>query len=296
MAGSWGGSSRVVGYRTERVFVLSAILVVGLALVLAVSRGVLGAGGSDTQPLLWIMAFALTIVASAGAVWVVQGNDAGADRLSLGKVWILPLPLETLLPGLLTIGFVLFLLLFESGIAQIVVLALAAASFAAVYWGQAHGSHTKDPYFVLAQTSLNIASHVGAFLLFSTIYGLKVRSLYSSTATGLVAFLLVFDLLSRDAAWHKAMNLPVEGRRSTVALLAIIAGVIVAELTWGLNYWAALTTLIGGAFLLVVFYVINGVMSHYVDHTLDRRLLIEFAMVAGVGLLAVFGSAFFILD
>lgn len=283
-----------MGYRTERVFVLSAILVVGLALVLAVSRGILGAGGSDAQALLWIMALALTVVASAGGAWVVQGSET-SDKLDLGKVWILPLPLETLLPGLLTVGFVLFLLLFESGFAQVVVLGIAAASFAAVYWGLAHGSNIKDRYFVLAQTSLNIASHVGAFLLFSTIYGLKVRSLYSSTATGVVAFLLVYEVLSRDAAWHKALNIPVEGRRSTVALLSLVAGAIVGELTWGLNYWAALTTLIGGAFLLVVFYVINGVMSHYVDHTLDRRMLVEFAVVAGVGLLAVFGSAFFIV-
>lgn len=285
-----------MGYRTERVFVLTAILIVGLALVLAVSRGALGAGGDEAAPLLWIMALALTLVASSGAVWIVQGGETNEHRLSLGRLWILPVPLETLLPGLLAVGFVLFLLLFESGIAQVVVLAVAALSFAAVYWGQAHGSNTKDPFFGLAQTSLNVAAHVGAFLLFSTIYGLKVRSLYSATATGVVAFLLVFELLSRDAAWHKAMKLPVEGRRSTVALLALVAGVIVGELTWGLNYWAALTTLIGGAFLLVVFYVVQGVMSHYVDHTLDRRLLIEFAMVASVGMLAVFGSAFLILE
>jgi hypothetical protein len=276
--------------------VLTAILVVGLALVLAVSRGMVGTGGTESQILLWVMAFALTLVASVGAVWVVQGGESTGDRLSLGKLWILPVPLETLLPGLLTVGFVLFLLLFESGFAQVVVLALAAASFASVYWGQAHGSNTQDPLFGLAQTSLNVAAYVGAFLMFSTIYGLKVRSLYSATATGIVAFLLVFELLSRDAAWHKAMNLPVEGRRSTIALLALVAGVIVGELTWGLNYWAALTTLIGGAFLLVVFYVVSGVMSHYVDHTLDRRVLVEFAVVAGLGLLAVFGSAFFIID
>ncbi|MGA7732553.1 MAG: hypothetical protein WCD37_14935 [Chloroflexia bacterium] len=283
-----------MGYRTERIFVLTAIVVVGLALVLAVSRGAVGTGGADAEPLLWVMTLVLALVASAGALWVAQGGEAPEDRLTLGRLWILPVPLEVLLPGLLAVGFVLFLRLFESGIAQVVVLALAAASFGAVYWGQAHGSNTKDPYFGLAQTSLNVAAHVGAFLLFTTIYGLKVRSLYSASATGVVAFLLVYELLSRDAAWHKAMSLPVEGRRSTVALLSLVAGLVVGELTWGLNYWAALTTLIGGAFLLVVFYVTHGVLSHYVDHTLDRRLLVEFGVVAGVGIVAVFGSAFLI--
>ncbi len=285
-----------MGYRTERVFVLTSILVVGLALVLAVSRGILGSGGTDSQPLLWVMAVALTIVASAGAMWVVQESNASGDRLALGRLWLLPLPLETLLPGLLAPAFVLFLLLFESGLAQVAVLAVAAASFAAVYWGQAHGSQIGDHYFGLAQTALNVAAHVSAFLLFSTIYGLKLRSLYSASATGAVAFLLIYELLSRDAAWHKAMNLPVEGGRSTVALLSLVAGLVVGELTWGLNYWAALTTLIGGAFLLVVFYVLYGVLSHYVDHTLSRPMLLEFGVVAGLGMIAIFASAFLMVE
>jgi hypothetical protein len=285
-----------MGYRTERIFVLTAIVVIGLALVLAVSRGVIGAGGTDAELLILIMCLTLALVASAGGLWVTRGTPDETEHLELGKIWILPLPLETLLPGLLAVGFVLFLRLFENGIAQVVVLALAAASFAAVYWGQAHGSHIRDPLFGLAQTALNVTAHVCAFLLFTTIYGLKVRSLYSASATGIVAFLLVFELLARDTAWHKAMRRPVEGRRSTVALLALVAGLVVGELTWGLNYWAALTTLVGGAFLLVVFYVTHGILSHYVDHSLDRRMLVEFGVVAGLGILAVFGSAFVIVD
>lgn len=296
MARGSGSAGEVVGYRTERIFVLSAILVIGLGLVLAISRGALGGAVGGTEPLLWTLSVLLALVASTGAVWVGAWRGVPDERLPSGRLLFIPLPLETLLPGLLAVGFVLFLLLFESGIAQVAVLVLAAASFAAVYWGQAHGSSIRDPYFGLAQTALNIAGHICAFLLFSTIYGLKVRSLYSATATGLVAFLLVYELLSRDTAWHKAMKLPVEGRRSTVALLALVAGVVVGELTWGLNYWAALTTLVGGAFLLVVFYVTHGIMSHYVDHTLDRRVLLEFGAVAGLGILAVFASAFFFVD
>ena len=285
-----------MGYRTERVFALTAVVVVGLALILAVSRGALGAGGTDSEIVLRVMSLALTLVASAGALWVARDAESKEDRLYLGKFWILPVPLEVLLPGLLALGFVLFLRLFEDGLAQVVVLGVAAVSFAAVYWGQAHGSHTKDRYFVLAQTLLNITAHVCAFLLFTAIYGLKVRSLYSATATGIVAFLLVYELLSRDTAWHKSMKKAVEGRRSTVALLSLVAGLIVGELTWGLNYWAALTTLIGGAFLLVVFYVTYGLLSHYVEHTLDRRMLVEFGVVASVGMLVVFGSAFLMVE
>jgi hypothetical protein len=197
---------------------------------------------------------------------------------------------------LTALGFVLFVQLFESGAAQVGVLVLAAVTFGGIFWAEAHAQHTSDPYFGLAQTVLNVAAHVCAFLLFSTIYALKLRSLYSSSATGIVTFLLIFELLSRDAAWHYALKQPVQGRRSTIALLSLVAALLVGELTWALNYWAALTTLVGGAFLLVTFYVIFGVLSHYVDRSLTRRMMLEFGVVGAAAIIAVFTSAFMGLD
>ena len=75
-----------------------------------------------------------------------------------------------------------------------------------------------------------------------------------------------------------------------------MAALLVGELTWALNYWAALTTLVGGAFLLVTFYVIFGVLSHYVDRSLTRRMMLEFGVVGAVAIIAVFTSAFLGLD
>ena len=285
-----------MGNRTERIFILTAVLLIGLVLLLTVG----GAGGTAAQQnnqLLWLMTVALVLIVSTGALWLTQGaRGDSVDRLPTSYLGFLRVPLDVVLPGLTALGFVLFVQLFEVGAAQIGVLVLAAITFGGLYWAQAHSQHTSDPYFGLAQTVLNIAAHVCAFLLFSTIYALKLRSLYSSTATGVATFLLIVELLSRDAAWHAALGQPVQGRRSTIVLLSMVAALLVGELTWAMNYWAALTTLVGGAFLLVTFYVIFGILSHFVDRSLTRRMMLEFGAVGAVAIVAVFTSAFLGLD
>lgn len=289
-----------MGYRTERIFILATILLIGLGLTLAVSRGALRVGGDSNDILLWTMTIALVVVAAAGSVWLRSGykpitpSTASPSTNVQGARASLPLPLEAVVPALLVGGFTLFIQIFENGVLQSLILALAAASFGAVYWAQLHSLEVSDRFFSLAQTVLNVVSHLCAFLLFSTVYGLKVRSLFSATAIALVAFVLAYELLWRDAAWHRAMGLPVEGRRQTILLLAITSGLVLGELTWGLNYWAALTTLVGGAFLLVTFYVIYGLVSHYVDHNLNRQTILEFGLVGLGGMAAVFFSAFLV--
>ncbi len=289
-----------MGNRTERIFILTVVLVVGLVLLLTVSAGRLGAGETgESVPMLWAMTGALLLIAATGSLWVTYGartRSGDGEALPPTRLWFLPIPLDAVLPALTALGFVLFAQLFEGGAAQIAVLVLAAVTFGGLFWAEAHAQRTSDAYFGLAQTVLNVAAHVCAFLLFSTIYALKLRSVYSSTATALVTFLLIFELLSRDAAWHTALEQPVQGRRSTIALLSLVAALLVGELTWALNYWAALTTLVGGAFLLVTFYVIFGILSHYVDRTLTRRMMLEFGVVGAVAIIAVFTSAFLGLD
>jgi hypothetical protein len=195
-------------------------------------------------------------------------------------------------PALLAAGFGLFVQIFESGLLQGLLVIAAGFVFAGVLWAQASARYIAGPRFALAQTALNVMAHLTAFLLFSVIYGLKVRSLISAPTVGVVSALLLFDLLSRDAAWHRAMGLPVEPQRTTVGWLALAGGLVAGELAWGLNYWAALSTLVGGAFLLVVFYVLHGVASSYLDRSLTRRLIVEYGAVGAIAVLVVLASAF----
>jgi len=295
-----------LGFRADRIFVLTTILTIGLALTLVISRGGLGEVSSANAGLLWTLTIALVVVAAAGSAWVrarppvIAMSGSGTATVSRGSRPIdkrasrLAVPGEALVPGLLVGGFTLFIQLFDSGLLQAAMLVLAALSFAAVYWAQVHVMEIGDRYFGLAQAVLNIMSHLCAFLLFSTIYGLKARSILSASAVALVTLLLVYELLSRDVAWHRALGAAVHARQSTIVLLSVVCGVVLGELTWGLNYWAALTTLVGGAFLLVAFYVSLGVLSHYVDNRLNRQSMLEFAIVGLLATLAIFVSAFLI--
>lgn len=279
--------------RTERIFILSIVLTLGLSVLVALQPVNAGDNNMSGTPLVPVLAAVLMLVAGVGAVWNREPGSEGASFLQIAYLPVVRVPLDVLLPSLLVGGFVIFLQIFGGSWFQIAVLALAAASLLLVFWAQAHGVDTRDRYFGLAQTALNVCAHVTAFLLFSAVYGLKVRALVSATAVGLVAALLVYEMLQRDAAWHRAMDLPVEGRRSTLLLLSAAAGLLCAELTWGLNYWAALTTLVGGACLLLAFYVTYGLISSYVDHRLTRGTFLEYGGVGMFGLVVVFVSAFF---
>lgn len=280
-------------HRTERIFILTALLFVGLGLTLAVSRGVLLQDAAQATTLLWGMAATLVLLASTGSRWLRRGIGAtGTATLPDVRIPFINLPLDTIVPGALAAGFVVFLQFFGNGVAQALIIVLGGLSFAAVYWSQAHGRDTNDRYFSLAQSLLNIISHLTAFLFFSVMYGLKTRSIFSASAVGLVAALLIYELLSRDTAWHRALDMPVQGRRTTLVALSIASGIVLAEVMWGLNYWAALTTLVGGAFLLVAFYVMAGLLTHYIDGSLNRGAILELAGVAAFSVIVVFLSAF----
>ena len=280
------------GYRAERIFVLAAILLVGLGLTLLLARPN-DEGGSNTL-LFWVLVVGLAAVAGTGAAWLrrTETGTLGAQARPERNAGWFSVPSEAVLPAMLVAGFALILQLFEGGGVQALVLSLAAVSFAAVFWAQTHTVDTADRYFALGQSLLNVLSHLAAFMLFSIIYGMKARALFSATAVGIVGALLIIELLLRDVAWRRALHRQVEYSVPRLVLLAFAGGVLLAELTWGLNYWAALTTLVGGAFLLVAFYVVYGLMSHHVEGKLDRQTFIEFGTVGAVAMLVIFGSAF----
>jgi Protein of unknown function (DUF5656) len=280
-------------YRAERIFVVSALFLAGLGLVVALGQGFLGSEGLDKSGLIWLMGSALVLLATVGARWA--GTIPGARRqanILEPPLPVLRVPSDVVVPALLAAGAVLFLQLFDNAIWQAFLVLLAGGAFGAVLWAQAHSRDIANARFALSQSILNVISHLTAFLLFSVIYGLKVQSRISATAVAIVTVLLLLELLARDEAWHKAMDLPVESHRSTLGFLALSGGLVAGELTWALNYWAALSALVGGAFLLVVFYVVHGIIVHYVDRKLTWQVFLEFGTVGAIALAVIFGSAF----
>ncbi|MFL5732217.1 MAG: hypothetical protein ACJ78Q_03370 [Chloroflexia bacterium] len=277
----------------ERIYIVAALVTAGLGLQVAVGRGLITGAASPQLGVAWLMVLAVTAVAAAGSGWATRPPQAAEPgALPVGRLPLVRLPLDIVVPSLLAAGLALFVQLFENGLLQGAIVVLGGFVFGAVLWAQSYARYVNTSRFALAQTALNVISHLTAFLFFSVIYGLKLRSSIAAPAVGVVAALLLFELLSRDAAWHKAMSLPVASRRTTVGWLALAGGLVAGELTWGLNYWAALSTLIGGAFLLVVFYILHGLASSYVDRRLGRQVILEYSAVGAIAVAVVLVSAF----
>jgi hypothetical protein len=118
--------------------------------------------------------------------------------------------------------------------------------------------------------SLTVLTHASAFFLLTMIYSNKWRSMYSATAIALATMLMLLQLTDgEEIAWLRRL------------LYALIGGLLIGEMTWVLNYWAA-SGWTGGAMLLVLFYVIASLTVHTIRNNLGRRELIEYLAVGAV--------------
>jgi hypothetical protein len=121
---------------------------------------------------------------------------------------------------------------------------------------------TVDPtgrHYLAARLSLNAWAYLLALVVFILIYSAKARSLVSATAVGLASTLLALEFL-RSA-----------GR---------------GEIVWAMNYWR-ISGITGGLILLLGFYVATGLTNQQLQGRVTRRVLIEYAVVALVGLVVL---------
>jgi hypothetical protein len=137
---------------------------------------------------------------------------------------------------------------------------------------------TADPAFPVARFVLNLITYLTAFGFYAVVYGFDVDLLPAAFAVGLVSLLLSIEVF-RDA----------EADPMRALMFAAIIGVIVAETRWVL-YFIPLDGLLAGVFLLLVFYLTTGVISHYLSEHLDVPVMLEFAAVTAIGLGIVIGG------
>jgi hypothetical protein len=182
------------------------------------------------------------------------------------------------MPGLLNVGLATWLNRIERPSVWVVGLLvstiLVASALIIEYWsvGRNHGR----PFSIgLWQTAL---VHLTAMVLFTLIFDARIRSLVSATSTALVATFLGTRLL-----WMTTGDLTRAFRFGGTV------GIILGQMTWGLNYWR-LSGIQGGLILLLVFYLSVGLIQrmlqgHFVDRVSSQRVFIEFGSVAAAALL-----------
>jgi hypothetical protein len=137
--------------------------------------------------------------------------------------------------------------------------------------------HRRTRWLQSCQTTL---IQLTALIVLTLIYEARIRSLLSATAVSLVAILLAGRLF-----WITASQIPRAFR------YAGIVGLIMGQVTWGLNYWR-LSSIQGGLILWLVFYVVVGLVQQFLQGQLDdgrsgRRILLEYGGVAIVTLLLI---------
>lgn len=133
--------------------------------------------------------------------------------------------------------------------------------------------HTRG--YPRARLALNTLAYVLAFILFTTIYRTRTRSLVTGTLTLLTGTLLAIELLS---------TADVPFRR--VLLFAAAAGLIVGESTWVLNYWQ-LDAWAGGLLLLLILYVVANTAHQHLLERLKATTLVEFVFVTLIVLVVI---------
>ncbi|HET6315183.1 MAG TPA: hypothetical protein VFG86_01910 [Chloroflexota bacterium] len=129
----------------------------------------------------------------------------------------------------------------------------------------------RPPRSGLAYVGVRVVVYALALLLIVVIYSTKERALLVAPAIA---------VLCGAATWYLLGDTSLSPRRR----LAVSAGValILAELTWALGYWSTLP-LVGGAALWLAVYVLSGTLEADASGSLDRRIALEYTVVAVVG-------------
>ena len=118
-----------------------------------------------------------------------------------------------------------------------------------------------------------------AFGLFVIIYGAGLPIAVAAPTTGLCGALLAAGLFRPSGA-----------RRSRIWLYAGLIGLCTTEVALALATWVV-AALLGGAFLLLYFYVAAGLIQALLDNNLDARLALEYGLVGLVGLALIFSTS-----
>jgi len=126
----------------------------------------------------------------------------------------------------------------------------------------------QERFYGWAVIGLNVAAYVAGFLIFSSIYVNKWRALQSAPLVGLTGMLLTYELLHQTKTQS----------RSLVIYCAVI-GVVLAEVTWALNYWLV-SVLVGGIVPLLICYVLIGIMQAHLTKNLNKSVAREYLLVS----------------
>jgi len=218
----------------------------------------------------WLLALLLGGLAATGARAVVYAHPDLPRRTSAYTLtfWILP--------GLLVILATLWLSLVASTLGWwLAEIAVTGVLLWFVVLAEYHTIEPRDPQYELARLWLNLMAYGVAFGFFVFIYQTRARSILTATEITLISGLLSGSLLRSGPA-----------QTGRTWLFAGIVALVMGQSMWALNLWRV-PPLTAGLWLLLVFYAFTGLPQQHLLGRLTRRALIEFAVIATVGLVVI---------
>jgi hypothetical protein len=277
--------------RYDRIVSLVLLVVIGLAVVflIDINPAILRIRlYGDLPPITvsWLLIVSLVVVTCTGADVFIRSHPQMQTRrlptINLGFVAIELAPGFWILPSFTIVASFAFFRLFGASLgatAGILASVAAGGLLLATLLAQHYGLDRRPEVRHNARLALQTIAFLLAFGVFSAVYFARLRTLYSAALIGATGTLLAYALLQWTPPRHG------------LALLASMVGLTLAEATWALNYWAA-QFLLGGALLLVIFYVATGLLQNHLEGTLSRRVFWEYGLLGGVLLVAVIVETF----
>lgn len=229
----------------------------------------------------WLAGMALVLVVGTIYQWVDQELEAlpggVAEQPSMngsGPVvrWVLP--------SMTVLSVVLFLGVYRGTTA---IAAGALIAFGGLLAGTVSRhlmTESAEGVRERARLVYTLVVHGVAFLALAMIYINKVRSLFSASAVLVVSVLLLIALTEgEDELFNRRL------------VYALVGGIMLGEVTWGLNYWQA-AGWTGGAVLLIFFYLYGGLILTHLRRSVDFRDVAEYGSVALIAFAIVVYSLF----
>jgi len=251
----------------QRTGTLVSVLLLGLALSCfirlptnIVSFAALGSPTTLYISTPWIMGGMLLLLTIAGVYSLVHSQEEGRSPLySLAFAG---------LPSVVILIALFFLRLLADRLFFVLGLAAAGILLGSIFVGQYHTTGERNSLW--ARWVLDLVVYGVAIFFYALIYGLRARSLLSATGVSLISGALALELLRG------------EGDARQTWLYALVVGLIMGEVVWVLNYWG-ISALAGGSLLLLAFYLFTGLARQYLEGVMGRRVVVEFALVAALG-------------
>ncbi|HZY43252.1 MAG TPA: hypothetical protein VFF70_00760 [Anaerolineae bacterium] len=267
---------RLTTINRERLSVFIALILISLGLLPLIESPTSGIGGSFFGTPLKLEFSATTLVALLAAALSCAGIDTllrAHPKVRRGEVartlpyWIIPALTVVVASQILTS--------ITEPITWVTVLLITGA----LLWLECVAEYAtidaEGPAAGRARMFLNAVAYILAALLFGLIWNSRARSLLSASLILLVTLGLAIDLLLSSRA---------NGRR--IFMLSAAVAIVMAEANWATNYWDT-TVFIAAPAQLFIFYALVGLAGQYLIDRLNRRVLIEFAIVMLVALIVL---------